>query len=240
MAPSPYDRVLSVTPLDLGAAVRAIQILEQQGGIGAVVRSVEADLRGKSLSEVPVDTALGEELLRGSLAIKAAVGDFNALIHAAGILAALKVVLQPDERIESLSLGAGPTGAPDLVTSARVAEFKFNVWRGQDGARQKALVPDVIRLAHDTSGRERYLYLADTERPLRWLSTTSTTLVTLLRGTRHNAMLTELAVRYGEGATVSQFWRKVRNSIHVVNLSDVHPIFRPVPRVLPEDTEPQV
>lgn len=223
--------------VDLGAALRAIQLLEHQGGIGAVVHSAEVELRGKTLPEASLDSALGEELLRGALAIKAAVGDFNALIHAAGIIAALKIILHPNERIESLSLGAGPSGAADLVTSTRVAEFKFNVWRGQDGARQKALVPDVIRLAHDTSGRERYLYLVDTQRPLRWLSTTSTTLVTLLRGTRHNFQLAELAARYGEGATVSEFWREVRDSIHVVNLGDVHPVFRSVAPLLPDHTE---
>lgn len=40
-------------------------------------------------------------------------------------------ILEPDERVESVSLGAGNTGRDfDLETNVRVAEFKFIHWRG--------------------------------------------------------------------------------------------------------------
>lgn len=127
------------------------------------------------------------------------------------MLAAMRVVLNEDERIESLSLGAGATGQPDLVSSHRVAEFKFQRWTGNDGARQRELVADVLRLAADSSGKPRYLYLLDKTRPLQWLQTNKRHLGSLLASTRHEGLLQETRARYGGVETVADLWKRVRS-----------------------------
>ena len=51
-------------------------------------------------------------------------GQVNVVIHALGILISLPYLLEDDEEIQSLSLGAGNTGRRyDLETDRRVAEF---------------------------------------------------------------------------------------------------------------------
>lgn len=58
--------------------------------------------------------------------MKAFAGQIDVLVHAVGILVGLPYVLEDDEEIESLSLGAGSSGRDhDLVTNTRVGEFKF-------------------------------------------------------------------------------------------------------------------
>ncbi len=71
---------------------------------------------------------MSDESLAGAVAIKHIAGEVTVAIHALGILLALPHVLEPGERIESVSLGAGDTGrAFDLETDRQVAEFKSSV-----------------------------------------------------------------------------------------------------------------
>ena len=53
--------------------------------------------------------------------MKRLAGQINVTIHALGILMCLPHILEPDERVESVSLGAGNTGRDfDLETNVRV------------------------------------------------------------------------------------------------------------------------
>src|SRR4051812_17897933 len=87
---------------------------------------------------------VSHDLLAAAQVLKRTAGQIHVIIHAVGILLCLPHLLSPDERVESLSLGAGNTGrAFDLETSERVAEFKFINWQGgSETIRQNALFKD--------------------------------------------------------------------------------------------------
>jgi len=88
---------------------------------------LEPTLKGRAAtSAVAISEQNGftDDALRAALVLKAAAGQINVLIHAVGILTALPHILKDDERVESLSLGAGNTGRCfDLETNLRIAEF---------------------------------------------------------------------------------------------------------------------
>ena len=93
------------------------------------------------------------------------------MIHAIGILLCLPHILEPDERVQYLSLGAGNTGkAFDLETDRRVAEFKFIHWRGADAVRQNGLFKDFYLLAEDPTTKQKLLYVLEEERPRSFLN----------------------------------------------------------------------
>jgi hypothetical protein len=66
--------------------------------------------------------------------------------------------LEPAERVEYLSLGAGNTGkAFDLETDLRVCEFKFINWQGgAEAIRQNALFKDLYLLAEASTAKRKY------------------------------------------------------------------------------------
>jgi hypothetical protein len=167
------------------------------------------------------------------------LGDIFALIHAAGMLVALPIILtDPEDRIESLSLGAGATGEPDLITNHRVAEFKFQRWTGNDGARKRELVGDVMRLALDDSCKSRYLYLLDATRPKKWLASTKADLAKVVGQGRHAATLGLIRRQLGDNATtVAQLWNGINPPIEVVSLTQICPAFEAIqlPALIEED-----
>lgn len=209
----------------LAQSLALVAALVEGAGIGPTVAGVERRLTRQRKAQLELIEDLGDELLRGAMAVTRAIGDLYALVHAAGMLAAMREILDDDEEIESLSLGAGASGQPDLVTSKRVAEFKFQRWNGNDGARERELVADVIRLATDPSGRDRCLYLLDKSRPLAWLQSNKRNLKSLLGKTRHEPLLRDVQQTYGGVVTVAELWARIDPPITVVGLADVSPVF---------------
>lgn len=102
--------------------------------------------------------------------MKRLAGQVNVTIHALGILLCLPHILEPGERVESVSLGAGNTGRDfDLETNLRVAEFKFIRWRGgAESIRQNSVFEDYLMLAEHPTAKRKYLYLLGTEHALRF------------------------------------------------------------------------
>ncbi|WP_227672747.1 hypothetical protein, partial [Komagataeibacter sp. FXV3] len=102
---------------------------------------------------------------------KRLAGQINVTIHALGILLCLPHILEPGERVEYASLGAGNTGRKfDLETNLRVAEFKFIKWRGgPESIRQNGVFKDYLLLAADNTTKRKYLYLLGTRHALRFL-----------------------------------------------------------------------
>lgn len=110
-------------------------------------------------------------LLQAALGVKRMAGQINVIVHAVGILVSLPYVLEPGERIESLSLGAGNTGRlHDLETHRQIAEFKFIEWRGgPESIRQNSLFVDLFNLVSANTSKRRVLYVIGKETPLRFL-----------------------------------------------------------------------
>jgi hypothetical protein len=118
------------------------------------------------------DELVTTELLASAYAIKKTAGQINVLIHAVGILLLLPNILEPEEKIEYVSLGAGNTGrAFDLETDRRIAEFKFIHWQGgAETIRQNALFKDFYLLAEHQSPKRKELFVLGASNPLKFLN----------------------------------------------------------------------
>jgi hypothetical protein len=154
-----------------------ISILQKFSGpdLTATLARVEGELRGVSLDECSrVLTTAGAErqALSAAAALKRLAGQVNVTIHALGILLCLPHILEPGEKVEYVSLGAGNTGREfDLETNYRVAEFKFIHWRGgAESIRQNSIFKDFFLLAENDCAKRKYLYVLGTEFPLKFLN----------------------------------------------------------------------
>jgi hypothetical protein len=140
----------------------------------ATLARVEGELRGVSLDEcnrVLFMARAERQALSAAATLKRLAGQVNVAIHALGILLCLPHILEPGEKVEYVSLGAGNTGRDfDLETNYRVAEFKFIRWRGgAESIRQNSIFKDFFLLAENDSAKRKYLYVLGTEYPLKFL-----------------------------------------------------------------------
>lgn len=112
------------------------------------------------------------DVLAAAAELKRQAGQINVTIHALGILLCLPHILEPGERVEYVSLGAGNTGRQfDLETNVRVAEFKFIRWRGgAETIRQNSIFKDFVLLADSPTPKQKYLYLLGTHHAMKFLN----------------------------------------------------------------------
>jgi len=159
--------------MDLGQAFQTIEKFAKPDLLTSKIASLEAALSSLSREAIaahPETVGLAETTLPAALAIKEVAGQINVIIHAVGILVALPYILEPNETVEALSLGAGNTGRPfDLVTDRQVAEFKFITWRGSDTIRENSTFVDLFNLASVETTKRKVLYVVGKEYPLKFL-----------------------------------------------------------------------
>jgi hypothetical protein len=168
---------------------------------------------GQTQAPAELQTLLGgaaatDDAIAGAGELKRIAGQIYVAIHALGILLTLPHLLEPGESIEYVSLGAGNTGRRfDLETDRRVAEFKFIRWRGgSESIRQNALFKDFFLLAEHPTRKRKYIYVLETERPLRFLNGRRA-LSSVLKDARLAAAFRE---KHGERYhTVSDYFRPV-------------------------------
>jgi hypothetical protein len=160
--------------------------------------------------------------LQAAFAIKRSVGELNTFIHAVGILTSLPHILEPGERIVSLSLGAGNTGkAFDLETDRRIAEFKFITWKGADAVRQDSVFADLVKLCLHQSHKRKYLYLTGAELALKFLRGGRAVDSLLSRRSRLRAAFVE---RFGgQFGKASDFFHCEYNTTDIVDLNNIVP-----------------
>lgn len=137
------------------------------GRIEDAIRGVTADDCDSFLE----NSGAARDVLAAAAEMKRMAGQINVTIHALGILLCLPHILEPSERVEYVSLGAGNTGRQfDLETNLRVAEFKFIRWRGgPESIRQNSIFKDYVLLADHSTPKRKYLYLLGTEHALRFM-----------------------------------------------------------------------
>ena len=169
-------------------------------GLAAQIAGLERALEGQDatlLDSLFCKFGISSELLVASRNLKQAAGQINVIIHAMGILRCLPHILEKEECVQSLSLGAGNTGKSfDLETDLRVAEFKFIHWRGGPESQRKiSLFQDFYKLTEFETDKRKYLYLLGTKHALSFLNGRSG-LTTILRNHR---LQTEFFNKYGEG-----------------------------------------
>lgn len=135
---------------------------------------IESGVRGvaaENCASFLEGAGVGREALAAAAEMKRLAGQINVTIHALGILLCLPHILEPDERVEYVSLGAGNTGRDfDLETNLRVAEFKFIRWRGgAESIRQNSVFKDYLLLAEHPTLKRKHLYLLGTKHALKFL-----------------------------------------------------------------------
>ena len=177
-----------------------------------------AGLHGSETSNQVAAEKINTHLIEAAFQVKKSSAQIDVIIHSVGILLALPYLLNESEVTEALSLGAGNTGKDfDLVTNQRIAEFKFIQWQGgPESIRQNSIFKDFYYLAeHDTS-KSRYLYLLETERPLRFF-TGRRILTSVL--SRNQRLRDNFRDKYGDRFKVVQEYFEFRRSmVEIVDL----------------------
>lgn len=158
-------------------------------------------------------------LMASAVSIKKLAGQINTIIHAAGILCALPHLLEPGEKVKSVSLGAGNTGRKfDLETNRRVAEFKFIDWRGgAESIRQNGIFKDFFELAEHDTRKRKFLYVIGTDYPLRFLNG-GRVLTSVL--SKQPALHGRLIEKYGDEIhTVRDYYRLTHRKVQICDVS---------------------
>lgn len=171
------------------------------------------------LFEILNSNNTSKDLLQTAISVKPLIGQINIIIHALGIMHSLPYILESDETIESVSLGAdSSSGEFDLETNLRVAEFKFIDWKGKDSMRLQNTFKDYYQLAIAPTDKIKYLYLTD-----------ATLFLTFLNGNRkvgkilrsYSKVSENMSSLYKEMA-MREFCSHV-GSVEIVSLSKKYP-----------------
>ena len=183
--------------------------------IEGAARGLSVDVCGEFLKREGVD---GEALAAAS-ELKRLAGQINVTIHALGVLLCLPHILERDETVEYVSLGAGNTGRQfDLETNRRVAEFKFIRWRGgAEAIRQNAIFKDFYMLAEHPTSKRKYLYLLGTHHALRFLRGGRALTSILSRDNRvRNLYFERFGKQYG---TVGEYYAVHHDKVEIEDVS---------------------
>lgn len=169
---------------------------------------------------------IAEYVLEGALKIKEIASQINVFIHALGILVALPQILDKDEQICYLSLGAGNTGRQfDLETNKRVAEFKFIQWRGgPEAIRQNGFFIDFFNLAEHKTKKRKCLYVVNKKYPVRFLNGGRALKSVLSKN--HSAATKFFGIYGAKYKVVSQYYGDFCHNVEIIDIKDIVTVFR--------------
>jgi len=208
-------------------AAKAIQQFEKDS-LTDQISAIENKLAGADSSVVQsAYPSLGvtSDLLESAITFKRTASQINVLIHAVGILLSLPKILEKDEVVEYLSLGAGNTGRPfDLETNHRIAEFKFINWQGgAESIRQNALFKDFFLLAEYETPKQKYLYVLGKKHPMKFLNG-GRSLESVM--SRNNKMWSEFQAKYGSRfKKVCEYFEYRKSVVQLVDVAEIVPQF---------------
>lgn len=206
---------------DLSESFSKIEDFQKNNDLTNMIAKFENYLQSKD--KVGLENSLqfldfDADIFTAAVEIKRVVGQIDVTIHAWGILRALNSLLEPDEKIESLSLGAGNTGKNfDLSTNKRDAEFKFIDWKGgSEAIRQNSLFKDFYNLAENGRGDHmRCLYVLNTKIPLKFLNNNRSVKSVLSKNT---TLKMEFEEKYPDIKTVSQYYHKFKDQVEIIDI----------------------
>jgi hypothetical protein len=210
---------------DLVSAARMISDFENNS-LTTHVAELEELFQGANRSIARTlcsSNSIAPALLSAALTLKKTAGQINVIVHCVGVLVLLQYILEEDETIESLSLGAGSTGkAFDLETNFSIAEFKFIQWRGgSEAIRQNSLFKDFYNLAEYETNKSRYLYVVGEEHPLKFL-TGGRAIDSIL--SRNNKLWKDFQERYDKRFTrVSEYYKYKKQCVKIVDIKKIAP-----------------
>lgn len=183
---------------------------------------IERSIVGLNVEEMKTfcgGRGIDHAFMASAVSIKKLAGQINVIIHAAGILCSLPHILESDEVVQSVSLGAGNTGRKfDLETNQRVAEYKFIDWQGgAESIRQNGIFKDFFELAEYKTKKRKYLYVVGTDYPLRFLKG-GRALSSVL--SRRPDVLAQIAEKYGDSVTkVCDYYQFNSKKVKILDVS---------------------
>lgn len=209
--------------MSIDQAIEAIKEFQGASLTQSIAR-IEKRIIGMEVSEL--ENLCKLEKINGSFltsarSIKKLAGQINVIIHAAGILRSLPMILEKGEKVESVSLGAGNTGKKfDLETNLRVAEYKFIDWQGgSETIRQNGIFKDFFELAESNTEKRKFLYVVGVDWPTKFLNG-GRALSSVL--SRHHLIAEKIAAKYGPGIkTVCDYYTIKKQD---VTICDVEPL----------------
>lgn len=194
------DRVATFTGKNLTSTISKLQYKFENLGRDQIAQQIEAH-------------QINADLLRAALFVKHSAAQIDVVIHALGILALLPTVLDPDETLESLSLGAGSSEKNrfDVETNRRVAEFTFIEWQGNDNTRLQKMFKDFFRLAEYETTKTKELWLTDDQFVLKYLrSGTSIRSATH----KHRNVWESFVEKYPKLTKITEYYRLHESTVH--------------------------
>lgn len=213
---------------DLEEAARNLTLFYREGTLTSRIAELEASIKGcdtRGLGRYLADQHIADDVLRSAVALKAVAGQVNVVIHATGMLLSLPHLLDEDEVVEYVSLGAGTAGKHyDLETDRRIAEFKFITWRGgSESIRQNQLFKDLFYLAEYEGSKRRCLYVVGKEHPLRFFRGSRALSSVLSKNqTLRDAFYEKHGSRF---SVVCDYYDAVGNLVELHDLSSLVPFF---------------
>ena len=203
---------------------RAIKAIEnfQGSSLTKNLAKIETSILGFDAKKADVfcnAKGINDDFMSSALSIKDLAGQINVIIHAAGILQSLPFILEKNEIVESVSLGAGNTGRKfDLETNHRVAEYKFIDWKGgAESIRQNGVFKDFYELAEHETNKDKILYVIGTTYPLKFFNG-NRALTSVL--SRYPKILNEIKDKYGEEIkSVSDYFNLKKSDVSICDVS---------------------
>jgi hypothetical protein len=191
--------------------------------LAARIAFLEAETKRKLKGQV-CDISLREhvtvKLMNSAVEAKRASGQIDVIVHAVGTLLALPDILEDDETIESLSLGAGNTGRSfDVETNRRIAEFTFIDWKGgSESIRKQKAFKDFYCLAEAESLKRRFIYVLGDDHAQNVFRSRSTC-KGMLR--KYADLQTAFVAKYGASIVVHEYFELKKHLVEFVNLRSI-------------------
>lgn len=167
--------IIDISNFALYEAIETMMVLTSNQSLTKTIANVEKDIKGANrvgINDVIQKEGIDESVLQAALLVKKRISQIDVAIHAIGIINSLKYILEEDETIEYLSLGAGNSGRKfDLETNKRIAEFKFINWSDKSNTiRQNTTFKDFFELVEYDTEKMKCLYILDKEKVLNFFN----------------------------------------------------------------------
>lgn len=193
--------------------------------LNGVIYDLQQELKSKNISsaqEIISRDITSGETLNAALEVKSVMGQINVVVHALGILNSLSYILDENEVIESLSLGADNASSEfDLITNKRIAEFKFINWKGNDSMRLKTTFADYYNLVEYDTEKEKYLYLTDCSYFEKFLNGRRSFSSIL---SKNNKIAKEFETKYNNKYNfVNEYYKDNKFKVNLISLNDIAP-----------------
>lgn len=207
--------------MSIDPAIKAIENFQAES-LTKSLSDIESLICSMGINEVQSfcgNRGIDDAFLASALSIKKVAGQINVIIHAAGILRSLQSILEPGEKVVSVSLGAGNTGRKfDLETNYRVAEYKFIDWQGgAETIRQNSIFKDFFELAEYETPKRKFLYVVGTEYPFKFFMS-GRALQSVL--SRRPEMLARINSKYGPDIKqVRDYYELMRHEVEICDIS---------------------